>query len=367
MREQERESMILYWLMQIYGIGAVKIRRLYQSFGSFETIYNIEESRFFEEKILSMADCEKIREAKSHFEQAEEKYHMLQERGIQFITMMDERYPERLRPIADSPAALFVRGDLPEEHKPCAAIVGARNCSHYGRDIAEYLGRELGKHGVQIVSGLALGVDGAGHRGALQAQAPTFGVLGCGITTCYPPENYAIYEKMISCGGVLSEYAPGIPPLAGNFPARNRIISGLSDAVLVIEAREKSGALITAEFALEQGKEVFALPGRVTDRLSKGCNQLLLNGASLLLSEEEVLDFFSLKYQKKLNVYEKSINGLAKHQKMLYSFLDSEPKYLEQIVKGTGLTVSACLNGLMELELQGYIMQTASLYYVKKS
>lgn len=361
------EKVFLFWLMQIPGIGPVKIRRLYQSLGSFTEVYNIEERELSERGLLSGNDFESFCLAKADFKKSEETYHTLAARGIQFISEMDEEYPERLRSLADRPAALFVRGRLPEDSAPTAAIVGARSCSCYGRDMAEYFGRELGRHGIQIVSGLALGVDGAGHRGALQAGSPTFGVLGCGITTCYPSEHYELYEKILACGGVISEYAPGVKPLAGNFPARNRIISGLSDVVLVIEAREKSGALITAEFAAEQGKEVFALPGRITDRLSRGTNQLLYQGASLLLTEENVLDFFSLKYDKKINVYEKTLNRLAKPQKMLYSFLDSEPKYLEEIVKGTKMTVSECLNGLMELELQGYIVQTANLYYVKKS
>ncbi len=361
------EKVILFWLMQIPGIGSVTIRRLYERFGSFEALFNIEERQLFEEKLLSETECERLKKAKEYFKRQEERYHTLLERGIQFITEQEEKYPKRLKPLWDRPAALFVKGSLPSDEKPSAAIVGSRNCSYYGSEMAEYFGRKLAERGIQIISGLALGVDSAGHRGAIQANGFTYGVLGCGITTCYPTENFMLYEEISEKGGILSEYAPGVKPCAGNFPARNRIISGLSDVVLVMEAKEKSGALITADFAMEQGKEIFALPGRITERLSKGCNELIRNGAGILVSEEDILDFFSLKYEKKINVYEKRINGLANPQKMLYSFLDSEPKYLEEIVKGTGMTVSDCLSGLMELELQGYIIQTANLYYIKKS
>lgn len=361
------EKAIVFWLIQIPGIGSVTIRRLYERFGSFETLFNIEERQLLEEKLLSETGCERLKKAKEYFKRQEERYHTLTERGIQFIIEQEEKYPKRLKLLPDRPAALFVKGNLPSDDKPSAAIVGSRNCSYYGSEMAEYFGKKLAERGIQIISGLALGVDSAGHRGAIRVNGLTYGVLGCGITTCYPAENFSLYEEISEKGGILSEYAPGVKPCAGNFPARNRIISGLADAVLVMEAKEKSGALITAEFAMEQGKEIFALPGRITDRLSKGCNELIRNGAGVLLSEEDILDFFSLKYEKKINVYEKRINRLANPQKMLYSFLDSEPKYLEEIVKGTGMTVSDCLNGLMELELQGYIIQTANLYYIKKS
>lgn len=361
-REREREKIVLFWLMQIEGIGPVKLRQCYEKTGSFACLYNIEEKEAMERKLFSETDWRHLQQAKKHFAEREESYHTLAERGIQFISFLDESYPKRLLFLHDRPAALFVRGKLPSEGAS-AAIVGARNCSLYGKSFTEYLARKLSEQGIQIVSGLAAGIDGAAHRGALEAGGETFGVLGCGITRCYPDENYPLYEAMLTQGGVISEYAPSVLPLAGNFPARNRIISGLADAILVMEAGERSGALITVEMALEQGKEIFALPGRATDRLSRGCNRLIQNGASILLTGEEVLDYFSLRYQKKLNVYEKNINRLAKPQKMLYSFLDSEPKCLEEIVKKTGMGVSTCVNALLELELQGYIRQTAGLFY----
>ena len=188
--------------------------------------------------------------------------------------------PGRLLPFRDRPAGLFVRGTLPAKDRFTAAIVGARSCTELGRQTAERLAFRLAEAGVQVISGLALGIDGAAHKGALEAGGKTFAVLGCGADRCYPRENYGLFHKMEIQGGVLSEFVPGTSPLPMNFPMRNRIISGLSDAVILVEAREKSGSLITADLALEQGKEVFAVPGRITS-LSRGCNRLIQNGAAV--------------------------------------------------------------------------------------
>lgn len=222
---------------------------------------------------------------------------------------------------------------------------------------------ELARAGVQIVSGLAYGIDGAGHAGALRAGGKTFGVLGCGIKICYPRENYGLYQKMAVQGGILSEFAPKEQPQPRNFPVRNRIISGLSDVILVIEARQKSGSLITAGLGLEQGKEIFALPGRVSDPLSEGCNRLIQEGAGILLTPDDVLEYFTLRNGKILRVHEKNKNGLAKKEKMVYSCLDLQPKGLEEIVTLSGLPVGECISVLLELELSGYIVETSHQYY----
>jgi len=209
------------------------------------------------------------------------------------IGRQEADFPRALRAIRGAPARLYVRGRLPGEMGPFVAIVGARRCSSYGREMARWFGEELAACGVKIISGMAVGVDGIAQQAALLAGGESYGVLGCGTDVCYPKSNRALYEALLEKGGVLSEYPPGTPPAAYHFPARNRLISALSDLVLVIEAQERSGALITADFALEQGKDVYALPGRLTDGLSAGCNRLLCQGAGLALSPQDILDALS--------------------------------------------------------------------------
>ena len=217
-----------------------------------------------------------------------------------------------------------------------------------------------------MISGLALGIDGAAHKGALEAGGKTFAVLGCGADRCYPRENYGLFHKMETQGGVLSEFIPGTSPLPMNFPMRNRIISGLSDAVILVEAREKSGSLITADLALEQGKEVFAVPGRITDPLSRGCNRLIQNGAAVCLGPEDVLEAFGIKFEKKTRADKKTEKRLAKNENMVYSFLDSRSGTLEEIMDACGLSVTETMECLLKLELMGMVQGNGDQYYCRK-
>ena len=215
----------------------------------------------------------------------------LEEQEIRFAVYDDPEYPSRLRNIPDPPFGLYYYGRLPSDTLPSAAIIGTRMASAYGRDQARRFARTLAAEGVQVVSGMALGIDGIAGRGALDADGDTFAVLGCGVDICYPKENADLYGALLERGGILSEYPPGTEPQRGLFPSRNRIISALSDVVLVIEAREKSGTLITVDRALEYGIDVFALPGRVTDRNSRGCNELIRQGAGIAVSAQTILDY----------------------------------------------------------------------------
>lgn len=362
--DRERES--LYWLCHVPSLGAVKIKKLYDYMGSYQAIYNIEGKELERLGLLKKSESSSFDKSKKSMERCIRELDGLKERGIMFVTPYDSNYPKSLLKIHGYPMGLFLKGKLPKAERPSAAIIGARNCTNYGRQMAVYLARELSRAGVQVISGLASGIDGAGHQGALEAGGDTYGVLGCGINICYPKENYMLYEQMVKKGGVLTEFVPGEPPKPCNFPMRNRIISGLSDAILVIEAREKSGSLITANLGLEQGKEIFSLPGRVTDPLSKGCNRLIYEGAGVLLSPDVVLEFFELQRGKILRVHEKKLNGLAKNEKMVYSCLDLQPKNLEEIVKLSGLSVSDCMSTLIELEFRGCIVQTSHHYYGKR-
>lgn len=365
------EKLYLFWISQIPGIGTATIRKLHLWFGSYQEIYrsaslNIEEIELPTELRLRKGQWKAVCDAVEGLERCEKSLQEMCSRNIAFITHLDLEYPQKLLDIPDYPVGLYIRGKIPEENRPSVAVVGARNCSSYGEQVAEEFARMLSAEGVQIISGLALGIDGAAHRGALKGGTATFGVLGCGVNICYPSANYKLYEAMMESGGIISEFPMNAKPSPGNFPMRNRIISGMADAVLVVEARERSGSLITAEMGLEQGKEIFAVPGRITDCLSEGCNGLIQQGAHLANSPKDILEYLGVKYQKELIIHEKNVNGLAKIEKIVYSCIDFKPKHLDQIVSECGLSVTECMGILMELELGGYVFRTGNHYYGRR-
>lgn len=216
--------------------------------------------------------------------------------NISFIPILSPDYPQKLRNIPDPPFCIYVKGELPEENTPSVAIVGARACSEYGKAVARYFGTELGKNGISVISGMARGIDGTAQEGAIAGGGHTFAILGCGVDICYPPENMELYSKIPQNGGIISEYSPGTRAQSGLFPRRNRIISGLADVLLVVEAKKRSGTYITVTQALEQGKEVYAVPGRITDALSEGCNFLLAQGAGVADCPRTILEALREKY-----------------------------------------------------------------------
>ncbi len=281
------------------------------------------------------------------------------------ICREEEYYPERMGKLKGMPPVLWGIGRLPEEHRPTVAIVGARRSTVYGNETARYFARELAGAGVQIISGLAWGIDGMAHEGALEAGGDTFAVEGCGVDICYPSGHRALYEKICETGGVLSEQPPGKPPLAHHFPARNRMISALSDLVLVVEAREKSGSLITADFALEQGKDVWAVPGRITDELSRGCLDLIRQGAGVADSPETILEALGIS-EKKAPLPEKNTKILlAKEENIVYSWIRLQPASLEELVRRTGFPASRVLAVLTGLELRGLIREIQKNHYAR--
>lgn len=214
----------------------------------------------------------------------------MQKKGLRYVAREDAEFPARLLCIPQPPKGLYVIGDFPREDLPSVAIIGARDCSLYGENVARILGKRLGEKGIQVISGMARGIDGIGQEAALLAGGRSFGVLGCGVDICYPKSNLRLYERLKVQGGLISEFPPGTMPRAQHFPSRNRIVSGLSDIVVVVQARVKSGTLITVDMALDQGREVYVVPGRITDALSAGCNRLMKMGAGILLDTEEFLE-----------------------------------------------------------------------------
>ena len=275
-------------------------------------------------------------------------------------------YPARLKELPGMPKQLYYIGSFPDDAKPTAAIVGARLCSPYGRIQAFNYGKFLSEHGVQVISGMAAGIDAEGHKGALEGGTPTFAVLGNGVDICYPSSSRGIYRRIPEKnGGIISEYEPGTKGRAYYFPARNRIISGLADLVLVVEAKEKSGSLITAACALEQGKMVYAIPGAVNDALSRGCHKLIYDGAGIAYSPEILLDEWGLSVKKKTNLSEKSKLGLATDLDLVYSCLDLRPKNLDHIIRKTGFSPGKTAEILGQLILMGLVKETGRQYYIR--
>lgn len=292
-------------------------------------------------------------------------------RGIRYIGREDPEYPPGLLPHERMPRGLYVAGTLPDPGKKSVAIVGARACSAYGRAEARRFARELAAAGVQIISGLACGIDGCAHEGALEAGGATFAVLGCGVDICYPREHIGLYEQMKKQGGLLSEYPPGTPPLSHHFPVRNRIISGLADLVLVVEARLRSGSLITADYALEQGKSVWAVPGKNADPLSQGCNRLIAHGAGLAVSPADLLEELGIAMPEPSG-REAPLRELPpgwKKRKLSMQILEelrTGEKTLQNLRDATGAETKELSGVLMQLCIYGYAEEVMLGYYAAR-
>nr|WP_317379319.1 DNA-processing protein DprA [uncultured Faecalimonas sp.] len=364
----EQEEKYRFWFAGLKGIRAAEKIKIAEEFPQKNTLYYIEETALKRRLKERMTDAEaekiaeKIREGKALWD--EKKAEKWRTAGVRLLTYEQEDYPERLRQIALPPYAVYVMGKLPQQGKKTAAVVGARNCSYYGETYAARIGSILSEAGISVISGMARGVDAAAQRGALHGRGGTFGVLGSGVDVCYPRENKGLYEDLKKYGGILSEQLPGSPPLAQYFPARNRLISGLADVVIVIEARERSGSLITADMALEQGKDVYALPGSVDSQLSRGCNRLIRQGAGIILSPEELLEDLNICGNFVKNMTENKIT-LETEQNIVYSCLDLNPKSIGQILAETKLPIPELMRQLVSLEMSGTIMQISKGYYVR--
>ena len=290
------------------------------------------------------------------------------EERIRQISSKSAEYPQKLNNYPKMPEILFAKGNLPDAKKPTAAIVGARACSPYGRIQAFRYAKILSSAGVQIISGMAYGIDAEAHKGALEGGTPTYAVLAGGVDICYPSGNRPLYARILrENGGILSEQPPGMRARNYFFPARNRIISGLADLVLIVEAREKSGSLITAQWALDQGKIVYAVPGPVNEALSMGCHKLIYDGAGIAYSPEILLRELGLNCENKVKSPEKNDLGLASDLKLVYSCLDLRPKSMDFLIQKTGLPPEKIGSLLLELKLSGLVREIGRHYYIKET
>ncbi len=376
---EQKEEYYAYWLSSLPGIGDKTIASLLGACQNPTQVYGASDELLG--KILNKKQLQSLKQVKSVWRLREE-YEQLRKLGLGFTWQGSEEYPERLQRIPDAPFALFYKGRLPDNERLSVAVVGARDCSRYGSYVAKELGRYLGEQGIQVVSGMARGIDGISQEAALKAGGSSFGVLGCGADICYPASNKELYGELARRGGVLSAYRPGTPPVSGNFPPRNRIVSGLADAVVVIEARGKSGTLITVDMALEQGKEVYVVPGRVTDRLSDGCNRLLKQGAGVFLSPQDFVEELRelierQKGDKKPDVGVRKKQGgewrsaekiqernplLTEEMQCVYKLLDFQPRSMDEIrlLLPASLPASEVSIILMRLCIAGYAVQVSS-------
>lgn len=289
---------------------------------------------------------------------------------MRYVKKTDPDYPPALLRYERMPAGLYVIGSLPDPGKKSVAVVGSRNCTSYGKQQALRFARALAGRDVQIISGLALGIDSWSHIGALEEHGKTYAVLGCGADVCYPASHAELYDRILETGGgILSEYEPGTPPLSHHFPVRNRIISALADIVLVIEARKRSGSLITVSYALDQGKNIFAVPGRNGDRLSEGCNRMIADGAGIarepgiILQELGYADENDGEKRKRRALPE----TLRKDHAVLrvFSCLSSEERDLGDLAEETGLSVPEITRALVRLQLEGYVLEGAGYGFIR--
>ena len=368
----EEEKIYIHWLCQAAGTGNRRFLQSLELLGTPREIYHLAASgrlteklsKRWEKKAAQMEAFAKSCDARGSYE------HMIR-KGIRLVSQKEEAFPKRLAKIPDTPYVLYYAGSLPPEGKKAVALIGARDCTEYGRYMAGQFGMALAKAGIQVISGLARGIDCMGQNRALREGGYSMGVLGCGVDICYPGENRELYEALLENGGVCSEYPPGAPPKAVHFPPRNRIISGLSDAVLVIEARVKSGTLITVDMALEQGREVYALPGRATDPLSSGCNSLIRQGAGLVSSPGELLEELLGSSPGREACVQTSLPFLEGVQGELLSLLDCNPLSVQQLQQNyeekykKPMLLPLLFKELLELCAGGYAGQVGGGYYVR--
>ena len=352
-----------YWLgfNRIKGVGAMRVRRLLDFFGDLQTAWNapIDALR---DAGLDRRTIENLFAGRSQID-LEGELRRLERSGATLLTWDDPAYPRNLRNIPQPPPVLFVKGDLLPADEWAVALVGTRHASSYGREVARELAGGLAANGVTVVSGLARGVDVSAHRAALEAGGRTIAVLGSGVDNIYPPEHAGVAEAIAKAGAVVSDYALGTPPEAANFPPRNRIISGLSKGVVIVEAGEVSGALITADFAAEQGRDVFAVPGNIHQRTSLGSNKLIQQGAKMVTDVSDILEELNLSLVTEQRTARAALPADATEQRLL-ACLSAEPVHIDELGAQMGLPIAQVSGALALMELKGMVRQVGGMNYV---
>jgi len=364
------EQNLRYWIAfnHLFAEDLGSAQKIFQHFSSVKDIFE-SPAEDFTGLGLKRELTESIKSPKT-LEKAVRELDRINKKGYTVLTIEDDRYPEYLREIFDPPYVLYCAGDLDVLKKPAVSIVGARKSSPYGKAVAERLAFELASRGILIVSGMARGIDSMAHWGALKG-GKTVAVLGSGMNRIYPRENKRLFDKIIESGAVITEYPLNSMPLGFHFPLRNRIISGLSMAVVVVEAAERSGSLISARLALEQNREVMAVPGSITSKLSKGTNWLIKNGAKLIEEWEDIIEELpsyvreSIALEPKAKEQEK-VKLSPREEDIIRHLTADDLTHIDIIIKKTGLSVSEVLSVLLQLELKGIVTQSPGKYFQRK-
>lgn len=352
-------SDIRYWiaLSMSPDIGPVGSRKLLSVLKTPENIFNSDIDTLVAVDGIGINRAKSIK-GFSLWNDVEKQIKDLGKKGIRAVSFDESSYPEMLREIEDAPVVIYARGDIQPQDKYAIAVVGSRKPTYYGTSVAEDISEGLTSMGFTIVSGMARGIDAISHKGALRAGGRTMAVLGSGLDVPYPPENKGLMDKIASSGCVISEFPLGTPPDKENFPKRNRLISGLSLGVLVVEATSDSGSLITAGYALEQGREVFAVPGNITLPTSKGTNELIKRGAVLTRKAEDIVEELAPVLKGFIRSKEKAKIEITNEEKDLCNLLSGEPRHVDVISRESGLPASKVLGILLGLELKGVVKQT---------
>ncbi|HMK60580.1 MAG TPA: DNA-processing protein DprA [Dissulfurispiraceae bacterium] len=371
---QDRTESLKFWLAlsSIREIGPITIKKLLAKFHTPRNIMAASKKELMQVSDVKESRAQAIREFNA-WHQVEQEIDKIAGLGIRVVTLEDTDYPVALRQIDDSPALFYIKGQMREEDSFAIGIVGSRNMTPYGRKVADIFSSELALKGFTIVSGMAKGIDSSAHKGALRVKGRSIAVLGCGVDKPYPPENSGLLEELSQCGAVISEFPLGTAPLRENFPRRNRLISGLSLGVLIVEAAAGSGSLITANYALEQGKDIFAVPGNITSMNSIGTNDIIKKGAKLVQKVDDIIVELAPLLKGMMNKSEQKTNTelltnlnaleINDEERAICSVLGSETRHIDIISRETGIAAQKTSAHLLALELRGIVRQTEGKRY----
>ncbi len=363
-----KKNSLQYWLAwnKITDIGPKRFYKLLEYFGSADTAWQATSGEISKVLNLSSKISSRLFEEKNNII-PERELDLIYKNRVNVLTIEDVLYPENLKTIHYPPPILYFKGTIIEADKNSISIVGSRKATYYGKMVAEKLSKDLALAGITIISGMARGIDTSAHKGALSVNGRTIAVLGCGIDYIYPPENRRLAQEIQESGAVISEFPLSTLPERQNFPRRNRIISGLSLGTVVVEAAEKSGALITADFALEQGREVFAIPGNINSPLSNGSHNLIKQGAKLVNNYQDILEeIYTLLPQKTAEKdMVKENTSLTEKEKVIYRLITKEPVQIDEIIKESKLSAGKVSEILLNLELKDLIKEIEGKRFIK--
>ncbi|MBI4725945.1 DNA-protecting protein DprA [candidate division TA06 bacterium] len=364
----------LWWWLKLKGVpgvGPIRYRLLLNEFGSPRNAFALSQKELCRAEGVDEVTASAIIRSKNDNSFADSQLELAKKHGASVITANDPEFPENLNNFSDAPTLLYVRGSFQPQDRKAVAIVGSRDPSPYGRNVAGNLALELGKAGLTIVSGMARGIDTSAHLGALAAPARTIAVLGCGVDIAYPFENVKLRDRIAAQGAVISEYPLGTEPLAGHFPSRNRIITGLSLGLVAVEARADSGVFSSVRWAADQGRDVFAVPGPVNSATSQGTNQLIKQGAKLVSSARDILEELNLeqKISKKVQELKKTPTApapkLDEAEENLYNTLTPEPLHIDSLADIANLKSPELIKALLSLELKGLVKQLPGKMFIR--